>query len=183
MIHLTYTILFVQVGAERYWEEEKEFLSSDKNSLFIIDIIEPAFDKHEIALNKSLDKNRMEVSGHFYKQNHSHPLSELANKLGAKIYGGFEDEKDFHLLLPTVAGFKIGDCIWFDGGPVCVSALNIFTMVNSLPESENLGTGINPVYVDQLFTIVAHEQKELNIFHEYARTGVIENDLYKQFFK
>jgi hypothetical protein len=193
MKDLTYTIIHIEVGAEKDWEEVEGFVSGDKESLqlksynaYLFDLAELYSEKRfrrggceQHDLSFAIQFKEEERVKHWLKQNHSHPLSELANKLGAKIYGGFEDEKDFYLLLPTARDLKAGDfskdfligfgeyVAWrrqYNYGFYCIQASNKEVMFIAYEK-------------DYVFP------KKGNIFQEYARTGIIENDLYKQFIK
>jgi hypothetical protein len=201
MTNLTYTITHVQVGAEKYWEEVGGFISGDKKSLqlksynaFLFELAQfYSKQKYESgscqqsAIRYEIQSKEKERAEHWLKQNHSHPLSDLANKLGAKVYGGFEDEKDFYLLLPTLF-VKWGDRFYsFKYGDV------LFRYVSELYEDEcpipDKYNRVNFLFCEESYTDIKDdlnvEQYDFkdNIFHEYARTGIIENDLYKQFFK
>ncbi len=161
MTQLTYTIAHIKVGAEKYWKE----LSGKEGEEDIY--ISPQLDKILYVANYTFDIER----------NDNHPLSGLANKLGATIYGGFKDEKDFYFITPTVGELKVGDCIitqrknkgfiaFSQFGFTETTIYNISNFTRPLTINYSMGNAIKG-----------------NIFQEYARTGVIENDLYKQFFK
>ncbi len=187
MTQSTYTIAHIKVGAKKYWEEVGGFVSGDKKELILENI------KDKIAFLKELNtafqsklyipwKADEEYFNDIFKQNPSHPLSELANRLGATIYGGFEDEKDFYLMMPTILSEKFGI--------LKVGDLSIFDSKEWGGDKDNKhyfyfdgncfqwSGGSSRLESDD-------DWRELggNIFQEYARTGIIENDLCKQFFK
>ena len=204
MTQLTYTFIRIQVGAEKYWEEVKGFVSGDKKSLFF------KIKDYDWNLYRA-GKDDFEIC-----ENDNHPLSKLANKLGATLYGGFEDEKDFHLMMPTVEGFKVGD---YDFDSILsIYAFNKYKMygeenarfgfhilqLSRFNEDGNCSAyeidfddvsgltnkpykNMEPEIQDLLKKILLlksiYPPKIKNIFQEYARTGIIENDLYKHFFK
>lgn len=156
MTQLTYTIINIKIGAEKYWEEVEGFVSGDKKTM----------------ITSGIDSLLLNTSITFIKQNPSHPLSELANRLGATIYGGFEDKKDFCLVLPTVEGFKVGDCLnWYHGNYVIGFSKIGFTRA------------ADEIITERWLAYKSNYTLQGNIFQEYARTGIIENDLYKHFFK
>jgi len=191
MTQLTYTIAHIKVGAEKYWEEVGGSVSGDKETLLIdskvnflyLDALKDALkDTRDSCYDLKQIRECFKTAA-FYelKFNDNHPLSKLASKLGAKIYGGFEDEGDFYLLLLTIKGLKVGDVIdWGQRGQDLVSFSEIFwktRRVNHIDKKYNGGAHVNTAYL-------ALDKKIINnIFQEYARTRIIENDLYKQFFK
>lgn len=167
MTQLTYTIAHIKVGAENYWEEVEGFVSGDKESLL--------FDK------KKIDDIIIR-----YAENNNHPLFDLANLLGATIYGGFQDENDFYLVMPTIEGLKVGD------------VKKEFTLLNDEANRIIVLDGIDFCYgykVDSKYTIssIASNVEYIiknnilygddNLFKEYAKTGILNNDIYKQFFE
>ena len=205
MTQSTYTIAHIKVGAKKYWEEVGGFVSGDKKELILENI------KDKIAFLKELNtafqsklyipwKVDEEYFNDIFKQNPSHPLSELANRLGATIYGGFEDEKDFHLMLPTCEGYASGSVItitmmensrdWLLGysNEDCH-----FTIMWQNSDSHHLSAKSLKEYLEmdkakkeqqpENYEKQKFIQVKGNIFQEYARTGIIENDLYEQFFK
>ena len=166
---MTNTFIRIQVGAEKYWEEVEGFVRGDKKTIGFLDL-QAGLDKRDggFKIIGYLD-NRKE-------QNPSHPLSKLANELGATLYGGFEGEKDFYLMLPTVEGFKTGDLFVSNTGTLVLLAVNRHG-------------GLYLFYYEDLiqskicFSDLKNEwlyKFKGNIFQKYARTGIIENDLYKQ---
>ena len=171
-------IVHIKIGAEKYWEEVKGFVSGDKKSLFF------KIKDYDWNLYRA-GKDDFEIC-----ENDNHPLSKLANKLGATLYGGFEDEKDFYLMMPTVEGFKVGDVNIFDFygeckySMLCFGEFEFCEDFHNTPSSSTYGFywKENDDY-DKLYSWHSDQSVSKNIFQEYARTGVIENDLYKHFFK
>jgi hypothetical protein len=151
MTDLTYTIIHVQVGAEKYWEEVEGFVRNDKTSLFLYEGGKPDY---------------------FFK-NDNLPLSDIAKRLGAKVYGGFEDEKDFYLVIPRFRALKVGDVLrWVK------ASIYYLIMKDELGFFKN--TESDRITSNWCKYIACMELKG-NIFQEYARTGIIESELYKQF--
>ena len=186
MTQSTYTIAHIKIGAEKYWEEVRGRVACDLQDI-------------EVRYLRTFNGVLMERKK-ILKQNPSHPLSELANRLGATIYGGFEDEKDFHLMLPTCEGYASGSVItitmmensrdWLLGysNEDCH-----FTIMWQNSDSHHLSAKSLKEYLEmdkakkeqqpENYEKQKFIQVKGNIFQEYARTGIIENDLYKQFFK
>lgn len=159
MTHLTYTIPHIIVGAEKPYVEALGRVAINLEDIEV---------KYSRTFNGFTTERKK-----ILKRNLSHPLSNLAKKLGAIVYGGFENEKDFHLLMPTIEGLKVGDCN---------------TYISSYGEEVRHLCKLSSIYVEiqnrlgfKLST--DHLKYKGNIFQEYARTGIIENELYKQFFK
>ena len=211
MTHLTYTIAHIIVGAEKPYEEVEGFVN---NKLDLLQISNPKYsllantqdDDFGTKLRKELNQIGHSNMGdlidmledyictdiaHIYlKSNPNHPLSKLAKKLGAVVYGGFEDERDFHLVLPTVEGLKVGDCLKIDDLDslttyVCYGDIFEMTSYTDYPNTEMQYFGFGDKTKESLDIGFWIEESSNygNIFQEYARTGIIENDLYKQFFK
>jgi len=211
MTDLTYTIAHIKVGAEKHWEEVGGFVSGDKRKLKISDdeLLEAkekvdnsqnnygywvnVYNEKYNAYTKPTKQEMMqkldaetdllireyEALKKGLERNDNHQLSNFANELGAKIYGGVEDEKDFYLVMPTARDLKAGDftkdfligfgeyVAWrrqYNYGFYCIQASNKEVMFIAYEK-------------DYVFP------KKGNIFQEYARIGIIENDLYKQFIK
>ena len=235
MTQLTYTIAHIKIGAEDYWEEVEGFVSGDKKTLSFAttSYIASTTIFYSLSANRSIlfaEEGKSFSNGkgaentvyntiqslETLQRNDNHSLSILANKLGATIYGGFEDEKDFYLMLPTVEGFKVGD-YYFDS-ILSIYAFNKYKMYRE--ENARFGFHIlqlsrhnedgncsayeidfddvsgltNKPYKDMkpeiqdllkkmLLLKSTCQPKIKNIFQKYARTGIIENDLYKEFFK
>ncbi len=195
MIDLTYTIAHIQIGAENYYEEIAGlFISDDKNTLMLVGIAE---DYPEIMT---------------FAKNESHPLFEVANKLGAIIYTYERDEEDFYIAMPTAYNIKAGD-IFFRSKQKWIAKYNIEFGIGIKVEVEdegyykprNLlhilikynGNGGNLYFghelrkadedlknnYDELFQEWILYSIKDNIFKEYARTGTVKSDIYKQHFK
>lgn len=127
----------------------------------------------------------LEGEKHYFLEqlNLNHPLSFIAEKLEATIYGGFKDEKDFYIVLPTLGGKKSGDVLYSKDD--CYRKLvywnkNVGTLCinreGHCDEDDTLAYFLRNRELDDSDTL------EGNIIEEYARTGIIENDLYKHFF-
>lgn len=167
MTQSTNTIAHIKIGAKKYLQEVGGFVSGDKSKIFLY----------------------FEGKPDFHFENDNHPLSALANKLGATLYGGFEDERDFYLMMPTVEGFKVGDVNIFDFygeckySMLCFGEFEFCEDFHNTPSSSTYGFywKENDDY-DKLYSWHSDQSVSKNIFQEYARTGIIENDLYKQFF-
>jgi hypothetical protein len=134
----------------------------------------------------------------------------LGKKLGAKIYGGFEDKNDFYIALPYEEGLKSGDVLirttekWLvkntkqeiviclnykENGEIRSPKKLLYNMfvyrekggiifTRDLRERQrHLQKNEKKIYKEWILSSV-----ENNLFEEYARTGIIENDLYKHFF-
>jgi len=161
MTQLTYTIAHIKVGAEKYWEEVEGFVSGDK----------------KVIITSSMKNLLLNPSISFFNKNCLHPLSNLANKLGATVYGGFENEEDFYLLLPCCKKLTVGDCFITQFKYKGFIGFGEFGFTET--KIYNISNSTNPLVAG--FEIGL--EKKGNIFQEYARTRIIENDLYKQFFK
>jgi hypothetical protein len=189
---LTYKIFHIKVGSEKYWEEVKGFINCDGKSIL-------------------LKSNKEGVHYDEYLLNAEDHISPLAKKLGAKIYGGFEDEKDFYIVLLYEEGLKSGDVLirttqkWLvsnieqkigiylnykddeEAWPPKALLRDIFVyrerrsgvmFVRDIEGREKyLKKNYEKIYKEWILSSV-----ENNLFEEYARTGIIENDLYKHFF-
>jgi hypothetical protein len=216
MKDLTYTIIHIKVGVEKYWEEVGGFVSGDKETLLIdgkVDFLYLDALKDALKDTRDSDDDLRKIrecfkTAAFYekKRNYNHPLSELANKLGATVYGSVEDEKDFYLVLPTIKEKKAGDvfieeytghvrhsmlcfgkfefCEDFDNYP-SNSTYGFYWKRSSKYDANRFGASSDEYDDTYYFHANLLEGKPAlgNIFQEYARTGIIENDLYKQFIK
>lgn len=169
MTQLTYTIAHIKVGAEKYWKEVEGFVSNDLTKL-------KTPNRQFTKMYNSLEDDYVYVEyNEELNKNTSLPLSPLTEKLGATIYGGFEDEKDFYVVMPTVGDLKVGGVLMLNSIEEIIDLENLLTYIQSL---KKLHLNIS----DYLLSSKANT-KFLNIFQEYARTGILENELYKQFFK
>ena len=199
-------IVHIKVGAEKYWEEVEGRVRVACD-LQDIEVGASTTTSYSLSANqrtlsageaKSFS-NGKGVENTIYipiqsletlQRNDNHSFSILANKLGATIYGGFEDEKDFYLVLPTVEGFKVGDVSIFDFygkfkyRMLCFGEFEFCEDFHNTPSSSTYGFyWKEDDDYDKLYSWYSDQSVSKNIFQEYARTGIIENDLYKQFFK
>ena len=141
-------------------------------------------------------------------KNESHPLFEVANKLGAIIYTYERDEEIFYIAMPTAYNIKAGDIFsrskqkWIavydiefgigikiedEGYYKPRGLLHILTKYNGGnlyfgDELRRADEDLKNNY-DKLFKEYFLESIKDNIFKEYARTGIIESDTYKRHFK
>jgi hypothetical protein len=161
MTDLTYTIAHIKIGAEKYYEEVEGFVNGDK----------------KVIITSGMEKLLLDFSICFAKEHILDPLSEFAKKLGAKVYGGDADEKDFYLLLPCCKKWTVGDCFITQFKDKGFIGFGEFGLTET--RIYNISNSTNPLVAG--FEIGL--EKIGNIFQEYARTGILENDLYKQFFK
>lgn len=223
MTQLTYTFIHLKIGAEKYWEEVEGRVRVACD-LQDIEVFATTSYTASTTISYSLSANQRTLSAQESKsfsngkgventtyipiqsletlqRNDNLPLSELANRLGATIYGGFEDEKDFYLVLPTVEGLKVGDIFNFvreeteiesflvefgkyQYSDCCGLMYNYDSILYGFYYTMHCIYG-NGEKVSSEYPIDFIKQYKItnNIFQEYARTGIIENDLYKQFFK
>ena len=187
MTQLTYKIAHIKVGEEDSWAEVensndyKITITPDKSELIEIEL-RLDYCNHNVSILAS--------------NNYTHPLSTIANELGATIYGGFIDEKDFYLLLPVIDERKVGDIFVgeygsFGKSKYCMLGFGQFKFCEDFhnrPSDSTYGFywELSNDY-DETYSFRASllegEPVFTNIFQEYARTGIIKNDFYKQFFK
>ena len=195
MIDLTYTIAHIQIGATNYYEEVSGFISDDKDILI-----------NSANLGGIMYDNDQLIEFH---RRESHPLFEVANKLGAIIYSRYKrNEEDFYIAMPTAYNIKAGD-IFFRPTQKWIAVYDIEFGIGIRVEDENCYKPRNLLHIlnkyndgnlffgdelrkaeedlknnyDKLFKECLLDSIKDNIFKEYARTGIVKSDIYKQHFK
>jgi hypothetical protein len=159
---MNYKIFHIKVGSEKYWEEVKGFINCDGKSIL-------------------LKSNKEGVHYDEYLLNTENHISPLAKKLGAKIYGGFEDEKDFYIALPIMDNYKVGDIFYYPEDRYKWLIMHDGYGFKTY-DLQYVGVSIRNLKRYSFFNDLGEIIEKTNTFEEYARTGIIENDLYKHFF-
>lgn len=196
-------IVHIQIGSEKPYKEVEGYVKNDNSELILLNhylglakrIAQYIFKNDEIESEK-FKRTLTEDIG--IKKNDKHPISKLANELGAKVYGGFEDEKDFCLLLPAIDEWKVGDICadkycdetehYMEHYMLSYGEFKFCEDFHNEPSSSSYGFYWKVANnFCELFNFRAELLKEClvsnNFFEEYAYTGVIENEVYKEFFK
>lgn len=213
---ITHKIFHIRVGAEQCWEEIEGFVSGNKEMMSLvsvklfnrytgflsnIDIVKKK--GYEYILNFDNPKeerfNFVEMENEikkmqktfFIKRNPNHPLSRIAEKLGASIYGGFQDEKNFYIVLPSYKDFVVGDYGYKHGlgkGIFCFgeyrwenSDLDGYVENNEEDKPAFYGFHWLRSRGGDLSRLPSPQYNDFkvegNIFKDYAETGKIKDDL------
>lgn len=213
MTDLTYTIAHIQIGAENYYEEIAGFISCDKDTLITSDNLGGVmYDNGQLTEFDRTEKHPLfEVANKlgaiiYTKYERYEKDFYLAIPTAYHIYKWerrcFYDEKN------TSYYIKAGD-IFFRSTQKWIAVYNIEYGIGIIVDDEgcykprnllhNLTkyNGGNLFFGDELrkadedlknnynklFKECLLDSIKDNIFEEYARTGVIKSDTYKQYFK
>lgn len=152
----------VKIGAEKPWEKIEAVIDSDLNY---------------VAISKRWwDGDGFNYSSPVYR-NSKHPLSALAGKCGAIIFGGFGNEKDFIIALPSVLNGKAGDIIKDGWGTII---FNIFGIrgINKAGEEISLDALCSTIALERLLSAITG-----NVFQKYAETGKVDYESVNELLK